>query len=162
MSKATISKIGGWAFLLSGVVLFLLLSIPILDRPPFSYGVYGSQIAWVVGPVFFTIAPASLMVGLLSLHSRYGPSIGDFGRRILKIGAYGAPLITWAAWIVNAIYPGVAYLAFLGLPLGFLCLGLFGFVATRKKPLPRMNWLPLVAGLPAPIILGGYIAFISI
>ncbi len=67
-----------------------------------------------------------LVVGLLGLRNRYGEKVGGFGKNILLVGAILGPLTSLIA--------------------------LFGFVALYKRPLPRWNVVPLIAGIWYPIM----------
>jgi hypothetical protein len=42
-------------------------------------------------------------------------------------------------------------LLFVGPAISLLGLTLFGLTALRSKPMPRLNWLPLVAGIWYPV-----------
>jgi hypothetical protein len=154
VSKETLSKVGGWAFALSGLGLFLLWGALVEDSNSVTYDTSYMIFQTVILLVYWIIMPLSLLFGLFSLHSRFESQIGAFWRNLLMIGSIGTLMVSWTSWVV---YLGGGYLPFPGPGIGYLCLGLFGIVAMRRKLLPRMNWLPLVAGLPFPLWRIGYL-----
>ena len=106
------------------------------------------------------ISAILLVVGLLGLRARYGERVGGLGRSILLIGAI-ATFLPYLALAVLAfaagsqadalMQEGLWVLLFGGPAFALLALTLFGLVALRTKPMPRMNWLPLVAGIWYPL-----------
>lgn len=151
LSKVTIQKIGGRALILAGVdyLIFTIFWFWIT----YTNVQIGLVTVQTVLIILLTVGPASQMIGMLCLQSQYKASIGIFGRGLLWIGGVGSPLITWLALLGNIAFPGFAYLSILGPAFGNIFLGLFGFVSVRRKPLPRLNWLPLAAGFSPPAIL---------
>jgi len=99
-----------------------------------------------------------LVVGLLAVRNRYGEKIGGFGRNILWMGAILGPLITFIGLVGITYSPQPLGILFIvGPAMLFICLALFGFMALYKKPLPRWNVAPLIAGLWYPILIFAYI-----
>lgn len=150
MKKQTLSRIGGWALILAGLRFFLFI-MPLYLMPN-GYGslFQGSKILTAAQGVFvFLLGPLFMLFGLLGLRARYGEVIGKFGRIILLVGAIGDPLLVYGGALINL---GIAlYITFLSLAIGQICLAIFGILALKYKPLPRMNWLPLAAGAWYPI-----------
>jgi hypothetical protein len=129
----------GWALIL-GAVSFPLIS--------WWSTITSSLIVFVSLPL--------LAFGVLGLRQRYGVKVGSFGRNILLIGAILGLLTSLIGffllrvgryWFITGTGPAVL----------FTCLILFGVVALYKRPLPRWNILPIIAGLPYPVIVFSYI-----
>jgi hypothetical protein len=110
---------------------------------------------WMVSILLLTfVSMPLLVVGILAIRNRYGEKVGGFGKTILLIGAILGPTasvigllrmavdpVFWTNWI----NPWSAPVAL------FACLALFGIAALYKRPLPRGNVLPIIAGLWYPI-----------
>ena len=114
------------------------------------------------------LGPLLLAIGMLGLLYRYGDEVGRLGTGALAIGAIGCFLVASGAshtielfWEVLGdvgitLYEGprsraglngfgVLYLS--GLGVLYLSLVVFGVTALTRKPLPRWNWLPILAGI---------------
>ena len=95
-------------------------------------------------------------VGMLSLRQGCDERIGRLGRNMLILGSSGP-----AGWVigilfmslkgVEAVQKGLWVLLFVGPAVSLLGLTLFGLAALVSKPLPRLNWLPLLAGIWYPV-----------
>ena len=92
-----------------------------------------------------------LVAGLLGVRNRYGEKVGGFGKNILLVGIILGPL-TSVILLLGNILPNWM-VAFSGHAVLFACLTLFGFVALYKRPLPRWNVVPTIAGIWYPIML---------
>jgi hypothetical protein len=129
-------RMAGWALMLGGIALaFSLLA-----------GTQGDSYWFVITGVLTFLCLPLLAVGMLGLRSRYGDQVGVFGKNILLIGAILGPAIS----IMGTLLQGMGELwtlIFIGLIVLFVCLVLFGLVGLYKKPLPRWNILPIIAGL---------------
>ena len=110
-----------------------------------------------------------LAIGMLGLLYRYGDEVGRLGKGALAIGAIGCLLVApgvsitidlfWEVlgdeWIVlyegpggtRASLNGFGVLLLSGLGVLYLSLVVFGVTAIIRKPLPRWNWLPILAGI---------------
>jgi hypothetical protein len=149
MSKPEVIRNSGWAFI-AGAFAFLTIlggSDPI--------AIPGSEISAIL-----------LTIGLLHLRARYGEHIGGFGRNSLLLGASGPFLVIFIALglagilTVTRITEGFWILIFGGPAIALLGLTLFGLAALRSKPMPRLNWLPVLAGIWYPVfyfVLAGYL-----
>src|SRR4029450_2097746 len=92
------------------------------------------------------------------LRAAYDETVGWLGRSFLFLGMLGPllwfivigslPIIGVAETQVNE---GLCVLLFAGPAISLLGLTLFGLVALRRKPVPRLNWLPLFAGIWYPV-----------
>lgn len=140
MSKSKLIKFSGWAFILGALAFISILqgSDPV--------AIPASEISAIL-----------LAVGLLGLRARYGERIGGFGRNSLLLGISGPfVLVIFIALglagilTVTRISEGFWILIFGGPAIGLLGLTLFGFAALRNKPMPRWNWLPILAGIWYP------------
>lgn len=136
MSKSESAQSSGWAFILTGSDP---LAIP------------GS----VIGSILLT-------VGMYHLRARYSERAGSFGRNILLLGVMRPIVFGIAIASGNILYSsgsitntqvekGLWVLIFVGPAISLLGLTLFGLTALRSKPMPRLNWLPLFAGIWYPV-----------
>ena len=112
---------------------------------------------WIVSILLLILVSLPLLVvGILAIRNRYSEKVGGFGKNILLIGAILGPIASvigiltmvsdsdfWTNWI----NPWTGHAVLLA------CLALFGVVALQKRPLPRGNVLPIIAGLWYPIAL---------
>jgi len=133
----------GWALMVGSVVLFFLgLLPPLLNN--YNWDVMIALVALISMPL--------LAFGLLGLRRRYGEQVGGFGKNILLIGAVLGSLMSITGYFglvgpFGSAGESIWFLIFAGPALLFVCLALFGVVALFKKPLPRWNILPILAGL---------------
>jgi hypothetical protein len=153
MSKSIISS--GWAFILGGFSFATILT----GSDPIAFS--GSLISSIL-----------MAVGMLGLLRHYGEKVGGFGRKILLIGmiatvVFYIGLASLAVLSSSGIVPGgqlaakgLWILIFGGPAIVLLALTLFGRVALNSKLLPRLNWLPVFAGVWYPLVyffLAGYL-----
>jgi hypothetical protein len=154
MSKSKLIKLGGWAFILGSFAFITILS--------------GSNSFTFAGSVISSIL---LAAGMLGLRARYGENAGGFGRNILLIGVIGMVLMYM---VFTLMYLGIQVLSVIqfqapealwillygGPAVVLLGLTLFGLAALRSKPMARLNWLPVFAGIWYPVFyffLAGYL-----
>lgn len=150
MSKPELIKWSGWAFIAGALTFITILS----NSDPIS--IPGSEISAIL-----------LAVGLLGLRARYGEHIGGFGKNSLLLGASGPFLLVIFIALglagiltVTRITEGFWILIFGGSTMALLGLTLFGLAALVSKPMARLNWLPVVAGIWYPVFyffLAGYL-----
>jgi len=152
MSKSQFIKLSGWAFILGSFAFVTIL---------------GGSIAFA-GSVISSIL---LAVGMLGMRARYRDIVGGFGRNILLIGVIGMvlmhmvlALMYFGVRVLSVIQiqalEGLWILLFAGPAVLLLALTLFGLAALRSKPIARLNWLPVFAGIWYPVLyffLAGYI-----
>ncbi|MBL8051293.1 MAG: hypothetical protein JNM46_08730 [Anaerolineales bacterium] len=107
-----------------------------------------------------------IAAGLAGLSKRYGEKVGGFGKNVLLFGAVLGPIVAILGPIIVMVWNGtgpmsdeaenvieglIASMAFLlGPGTLFVSLTLFGIVAIYKKPLPRWNFIPMIAGGLSP------------
>ena len=104
-----------------------------------------------------SVVSAILMaVAMSALRSGYRERIGFLGRSMLLLGMLGPVL--WVIGIVfmavmgeEAVMQGLWVLLFAGPAFSLLGLTLFGLTALFTKPMPRLNWLPVVVGIWYPV-----------
>ena len=146
MSKPELIKRSGWVFVAGAFAFITLLS--------------GSDPIAIPGSVVSAIL---LAVGMSGLRAVYGERVGSFGKGMLLLGMSGPAL--WIICIVSMalIYrsgnltdaevdaKGLWIVIFVGPAISLLGLTLFGLTALRSKPMPRLNWLPLFAGIWYPV-----------
>ena len=148
MSKPELIKKNGWAFIAGSLAFLTILT--------------GSDPIAIPGSVVSAIL---LAVAMSSLRKGYGERIGRFGRNMLLLGMSGPALwvigiVFMAVMGVEAVEKGLWILLFVAPAISLLGLALFGLTALVSKPLPRLNWLPLLAGIWYPAVyffLAGYI-----
>jgi hypothetical protein len=154
MSKSQLIRFSGWAFILGGFAF--IISLPT------------DSLAWSV------ISSILLATGLLGLRARYGEKAGGFGKSILLIGVIGAVVLymvlasmaimyysgVQSVTLLHAVENGLWILIFGGPAVLLLALTLFGLAALRSKPMARLNWLPVFAGIWYPVwyfFMAGYL-----
>jgi hypothetical protein len=147
MSKSQFIKLSGLTFM-AGSVAFMTF-------------VNGSDSIAFPGSVISALLIAS---GMLSLRAGYKDSLSPFGKNVLLIGVIG--MVLWylgtaSLTVMNS--SGILHLTqadgehfwvvtFGGPAVVLLALTLFGLTALRSKPIPRLNWLPILAGVWYPVI----------
>jgi hypothetical protein len=147
-------RMAGWA-LIWGAVAFVIGSWLMSVRSPL----------WGISLVLVTfLSMPLLIVGLLAVRNRYGEKIGGFGRNILLTGIILGPLMNFIGFFgvggpgeLQGLRLILTVLFIIGPSMLFACLALFGFVALYKKPLPRWNAVPLIAGVGYPILILTYV-----
>jgi hypothetical protein len=146
MTKAEFSKMSGWAFIAASFAFITILS----NSDPLA----------IPGSVISTFL---LATGMLGLRARYGERAGSLGRNMLLLGMLGPILWVIAIasmpfmnssrnLIITQMEKGLWILIFVGPAITLLGLTLFGLAALRSKPMPRMNWLPILAGIWYPAV----------
>jgi len=140
MSKPELIKRSGWFFVAGSFAFITILT--------------GSDPIAIPGSVVSAIL---LAVAMSSLQKGYGERIGRLGGKMLLLGMSGP-----AGWIigilfmsrmgVEAVQKGLWVLLFVAPAISLLGLTLFGLTALLTKPMPRLNWLPLFAGIWYPVI----------
>ena len=140
MSRSEFIKLSGWTFIAGSFAFITILS----SSDPLA--IPGSVISAIL-----------LAVGMSGLRAAYGERAGSFGRSMLLLGMLGP--VVWVIVIVSMIgrvtetqvNEGLWVLIFVGPAISLLGLTLFGFAALRSKPMPRLNWLPVFAGIWYPV-----------
>jgi len=148
MSKPELIKKSGWAFVGGAVAFITILS--------------GSDPLAIPGSVLSSIL---LAVGMSRLRAAYGETVGQLGRNFLFLGML-APVL-WVVCVAftaimgeEAMREGLWVFLFVGPAISLFGLSLFGLAALISKPMPRLNWLPLFAGIWYPVFyvfLAGYL-----
>jgi hypothetical protein len=138
MSKSQFIKLSGWAFIAGSFAFISMLG-----------GSFGGSF----------ISSILLAVGMLGLRAGYGESVGSFGKNILLISVVGMVLTYLGIFIGQQIetssnldFSSWWILLFAGPAVLLLALTLYGLTALRSKPMSRLNWLPVFAGLWYPVI----------
>jgi len=139
MSKPELTKKSGWLFIAAAFAFLTLL----IGWDPIS----------IPGSLGSSILLAAAMSGL---RTAYSERIGRLGRNTLLLGMSGpvlwvVSLAFMALMGVEAIRKGGWVLLFVGPAISLLGLTLFGLTAIVSKPLARLNWLPLFAGIWYPV-----------
>lgn len=155
MSKPELIKLSGWAFIAGAFAFLTILS----NSDPIA----------LPGSIISTIL---LAAGMLGLRARYGEHIGSFGGNILLLGVIGPILLCIIIASMAMIYSagnltdaevetkGLWIFIFGGPAFSLPGLTLFGLAALGRKPMSRLNWLSVFAGIWYPIFyffLAGYL-----
>ena len=139
MSKSELIKRSG-GFFVAGAFAFMTI-------------LTGSDPIAIPGSVVSAIL---LAVGMAGLRAAYGERAGSFGSSMLLLGMFGPVLFVigigfMASMGEEAIEEGLWVLLFSGPAISLLGLTLFGLTALVSKPMPRLNWLPVFAGIWYPV-----------
>jgi len=137
-------QMAGVALIMGGVV-FLIGTSLLVTRDPNLWGVSFMLIIYLSMPL--------LVVGLLGVRNRYGEKVGGFGKNILLLGAILGPLTSLIILFLLGNMDMSWIVAYGGHAVLLACLALFGIVALYKKPLPRWNAVPVIAGIWYPTML---------
>jgi hypothetical protein len=154
MSHSHFIRLGSWALMLAVVPMLPVSALGYLDlgnllpssmRSLFTFGYF----AFILG------SPVLLAVGLLGLRSRYGGSVGGFGKQALLVGVVARLLVSLIGIVGEAVssWDRAWFAQFAGPGVMPASLALFGIPALSRKPLPRWNALPLLAGLGYPLLI---------
>ena len=141
-------RMAGWALMVGSVVFVPSIFIGALD--------------WYVSIALMALIGTPLLAfGLLGLRRRYGDQVGGFGKNILLIGAVFGSLISIIGYfgeigLFGRVFYEIWVLIFAGPVVLFACLALFGMATLFKKPLPRWNMVPIIAGAWYPIFFLAY------
>jgi hypothetical protein len=144
MNNSNFISLSGWSFIL-GAVAFLPGAIGMLSWEGESTGSTPVTLQLAAFAVFW--APILLAVGMLGLRARY-----KIGGGVLLFGVIVGGLLVIVGTLVQFITPDYSVSeTYYGVWLGGvlilnLCLSIFGVLALMEKPLPRWNWIPLIAG----------------
>lgn len=144
MNNPSFIRLSGWLMIV-GAIAFLPGAIAMLFWESQTLGWSPSMMQLAAFAVFW--APVLLAVGMLGLRARY-----KIGSGVLLFGAAVGGLLVIVGTLVQFLTPDYSISeAYYGVWLGGvlilnLCLSIFGALVLIEKPLPRWNWLPLVAG----------------
>ena len=146
MSKSESIKRSGWLFVAASFAFITILTA----SDPIAFP--GSVVSGIL-----------LAVGMSGLRAAYGEHVGSFGRGMLLLGMLGPVLWVVVMASMALIYrsgnltdaevdaKGLWIVIFVGPAISLLGLTLFGLTALRSKPMPRLNWLPVFAGIWYPV-----------
>ena len=140
MSKPELIKRSGWLFIAGAFAFITLLT--------------GADPIAIPGSV---VSGILLAVGMSGLRAAYGERSGSFGRNMLLLGMF-SPVLWFIVMVSMALMvtetqvnEGLWVLLFLAPAISLLSLTLFGLSALLSKPMPRLNWLPVLAGIWYPV-----------
>ena len=142
MTQSHAIKLSGWAFMLASFGFIVVLNE-----------------SMAVSFVALAISSILLSVGMLSLRAGYGGRVGGFGRSMLLLGVLGMLLAFVCVGVLYWLQPQIQVsnarietrlLVYAGPVVALLGLALFGLAALRRKPMARLNWLPVAAGVWYP------------
>jgi hypothetical protein len=141
MSKPQLTKSSGWFFIAGAFAFITNLS--------------GSDPIAIPGSVLSSIL---LAVGMSRLRAAYGETVGRFGRSFLQLGVLGPVLwcMVMGSMLIfrvteTQISQGFWVVLFAAPAISLLGLTLFGLATLISRPMPRLNWLPVFAGIWYPV-----------
>ena len=132
-------RMAGRALISGGIALALIIV----------GGTLGASGWYLVTTILTFICLPLLVVGTLGLRNRFGDKAGSFGKNMLLIGAILGPTTSVIGFVLQNVSE-LWTLIFIGPIILFVCLVVFGLIGLYKKPLPRWNILPIIAGLWYP------------
>jgi hypothetical protein len=141
-------RMAGWA-LIWGAVTFVssLLLLMIGDASATL-----RDLGWgLSGLLMIFVGPPLLVIGMLGVRNRYGDKVGWFGKNVLLLGAILGSLTSLMGFFTTGKIDMGWHLIYIGPGVLFTGLGLFGIMALYKRPLPRWNVVPVIAGIWYPI-----------
>ena len=139
-------RMAGWALIWGALTFVIGMFLAFLSMRG------ASANFWAITDVLVLFMSMPLFViGLLGLRNRYGEKVGGFGKNILLMGVIIGPLISLIG-LVGGANEASWSLTYSGPAVLLAGLTLFGFVALYKKPLPRWNVAPVIAGIGYPAI----------
>ena len=141
-------RMAGWA-LIWGAATFVisLFSLLMGDRT----GNLTSPFFALSGLLMIFAVPPLLVIGMLGVRNRYGDKVGWFGKNVLLLGVILGPLTSLMGFFTTGNSDMGWHLIYIGPGVLFTGLGLFGIMALYKRPLPRWNVVPVIAGIWYPI-----------
>ena len=131
----------GWAFIWGGIGLALIIVIAVA---------LGASAWYPITSILTLMCLPLLAIGMLGLRSRFGDKAGGLGKNMLLVGAILGPITGITGFLLQNVSE-LWTLIFIGPIILFVGLALFGLVGMFKKPLPRWNILPIIAGLWFPL-----------
>jgi hypothetical protein len=141
MSKPESIKSSGWFFIAGAIAFITILT--------------GSDPIAIPGSVVSSIL---LAVGMSRLRAAYGETVSLFGRSFLLLGVLGPVLwcMVMGSMLIfrvteTQISEGLWVVLFAAPAISLLGLTLFGLAALISRPMPRLNWLPIFAGVWYPV-----------
>jgi hypothetical protein len=138
------ARLAGWALMVGAMSFTIGVFLAFLS-------IRGANLWVPSGWLMIFLGMPLLVVGLLGVRDRYGEKVGGVGKNILLIGIIMGPLIS-SIGLIGGANEASWTLTYSGPAVLLACLTLFGFVAMYKKPLPRWNMVPVIAGIGYPII----------
>ena len=141
MSKPELIKSSGWFFIAGAIAFITILT--------------GSDPIAIPGSVVSAIL---LAVGMSRLRAAHSETVGLFGKSFLQLGVLGPVLwcIVMGSMLIfriteRQVSEGLWVVLFAGPAISLLGLTLFGLAALISRPMPRLNWLPVFAGIWYPV-----------
>jgi len=149
MNKNTLIRLSGWALVIAGIGFFsIFMGVYIDENNPLKH--IGNSFYYAFAYVYgFMVSPFLLAAGMLGLRAHYRQTIGNLGDIILLIGGIFGPILSLIG-IVGSSNDELWFLIPFGPAVSMLCLTIFGFDANQSKPLPRLNFIPILAGIVFP------------
>ncbi|HEU0291881.1 MAG TPA: hypothetical protein VFR47_04055 [Anaerolineales bacterium] len=106
---------------------------------------------WIFGILSLAVCFPMMAYGLRGLSARYGEKVGNLGMNVLEAGAILGVVVSYIgltlAWFVNSLF----VLIYTGPAILLTSLSIFGVLAFIRRPMPRWNALPFIAGVWYPV-----------
>jgi len=157
MNKSSYIRVSGWALILGAFSFFMFFLSIFLEEYFYDPGLRISGFYQNVQDIGIVISPLLFGAGMFGLRAKYGDSSGATGKTLLLLGGILGPLTAIAGLIGAEKVENMWLLIFWGPAILLAFLTGFGFVALKSKPLPRWNWLPILAGAWFPINFFSYL-----
>jgi uncharacterized membrane protein len=157
MNKSSYIRVSGWALILGALSFFMFFLSIFMEEYFYDPGLRISGFYQDVQDIGIILSPLLLGVGMFGLRAKYGDTSGETGKTLLLLGGILGPLTAIAGWIGADKAENMWILIFIGPAILLAFLAGFGFVTLKSKPLPRWNWLPILAGAWFPIALFIYL-----
>jgi len=144
-TKEKFIRLGGWAWMLAGVNMFVAIAFGGFYETSF-----GSTRAYEsIQAVLWTALPLLLSNGFFALRAKYRESMGSLGNIALILGG-SLSLVSFIALLATAALTSndaVCVFFIFGPMVAMIAMMLFGIDALRERYLPRWGSFPFIAGL---------------
>lgn len=157
MNKSSYIRVSGWALILGALSFFMTFLSIFMEENFYDPALRIIGFYKTTQDVGIVLSPLLLGAGMFGLRAKYGDRSGETGKTLLLLGGILGPLTAIAGWIGADKAENMWFLIFLGPAILLAFLTAFGFVTLKSKPLPRWNWLPILAGAWFPIAIFTYL-----
>jgi hypothetical protein len=163
MTRSKFIRLSGWSLMLGAVVLFLFPLSWYMKENLYDPFRRFSEFYEMSSVMSILVSPILLAIGMLGLRIRYGDEVSGLGKNFLLLGAISGPIVTYIGAAGATTIEWIWILLYIGPAILLACLTIFGVAVISRKPLPRWNILPLLAGTwyPAAFFIAMIMAGIS-
>jgi len=148
MNNSSFIRLSGWSFIIGAFCFYLFFPLYYLNSTGLNVDRF--MAGWGISyDLTFYWSPILLAIGMFGLWARYGEIVGKLGKAFLLISPVGILISQYGLTQTN-IYQQDVVVSSAGVLMLMTCLALFGALALITKPLPRLNGLPIIAGVGFP------------